>query len=130
MKNIENQLVKINLKRVKFFRDKLELSETQLAKKAGIDRNTLINALSGKNFTVKTWLGISRALGCNPVDIIIVEGFPPPIDENPLSQNVIQLLPMDKPVLIKFDGMAMLTAESGDDDQVVYKISARPPSKE
>jgi plasmid maintenance system antidote protein VapI len=50
----------------------------ELAERAGIHPNTLTKVLSGESWTPETAVKLAVALNCNPIDLLVAEGFPDP----------------------------------------------------
>jgi DNA-binding Xre family transcriptional regulator len=43
-----------------------------------VDRNTIVRLFNGEKFTSETVEKIAKALDCNPIDLMVTEGFPDP----------------------------------------------------
>ena len=58
-------------------------SHAELARRADIAYITLKRAYDGDNYTRDTLAALANALGRDPHDLEIVEGFPPPLEHAP-----------------------------------------------
>lgn len=53
-------------------------SYQDLAAASGVHANTLTVVLRGGGWSAKTAERLAKALNCNPIDLIVTEGFPEP----------------------------------------------------
>lgn len=53
-------------------------SYTELAEKSGIHRNTLHNVIRGEAWKSDTAAKLADVLGCNPIDMLVADGYPDP----------------------------------------------------
>ncbi len=50
----------------------------ELSEKSGVSYSTLYNVLNGAPFRSVTLQGLAQALEVNPVDLMVIEGYPVP----------------------------------------------------
>jgi transcriptional regulator with XRE-family HTH domain len=55
---------------IKRLREAAGLSQTELARRAGIDQGGLSKIEKGRNLTLETLRDLARALGCSVVDLL------------------------------------------------------------
>jgi len=78
--------LRIDRKRVEALMEKKGLLTMQeLAKASGVHANTLTVIMRGGNWNAKTAERLAAALDCNPVDLLVAEGYPEPFLAAPAS---------------------------------------------
>ena len=53
------------------------LSVTEVARRMSVTRATVYNLLKGDNTTLDVLSNFAAAIGVNPLDVLVTEGFPP-----------------------------------------------------
>jgi transcriptional regulator with XRE-family HTH domain len=53
------------------------LSVTEVARRMSVTRATVYNLLKGNNTTLDVLSNFAAAIGVNPLDVLVTEGFPP-----------------------------------------------------
>ena len=53
-------------------------TDKQLAEAMHVSVDTISSLLNGSEFRSSTWKRMAKTLDCNPLDLIAVEGYPPP----------------------------------------------------
>lgn len=57
----------------------------ELSKVSGVHANTLTVVMRGGNWSTGTAEKLAAALNCNPIDLMVAEGFPEPFSVAPAS---------------------------------------------
>lgn len=71
--------LRVNRQRVKeLMVDRLIETQLELAQKAGISEGTLVTMLKGGSFSRESLEKVALALDCNPIDLLIADGYPAP----------------------------------------------------
>ena len=71
--------VKLNVTAVKTRAVEMDIIMRDLANAAGIGEATMYRITNGAKFNLKTLGKLAEALHCNPIDLLDIEGFPPPL---------------------------------------------------
>jgi transcriptional regulator with XRE-family HTH domain len=71
-------------------REKGIRSVQELAAMSGVHANTLTPVLRGGGWSARTAERLAAALGCNPIDLLVSEGYPEPFWK--MNQRIAELL--------------------------------------
>ena len=71
--------VRLNTKAVKTKAAERDITMRDLAAAADIGEATMYRITNGAGFNLETLGKLAEALHCNPIDLLDIEGFPPPL---------------------------------------------------
>ena len=63
--------------------DREGLSVREVARRMDVTRMTVYNLMRGDNTSLDVLSAFASALGVNPLDVLMTEGFPPPLVDAP-----------------------------------------------
>lgn len=53
-------------------------SDTELSKRSEVDERTIRNVRNSGSCSFKVWNSLAKAIGCNPIDLLVTTGYPDP----------------------------------------------------
>lgn len=77
------QRTAIDGERAREIMEQESLTVVEVARRMNVTRMTVYNLMRGDNTTLDVLTAFAAALGVNPLDILMTEGFPDPLSEAP-----------------------------------------------
>lgn len=53
-------------------------TDKELARRADLSLRTIAKVREAEDISFKSWNSLARALGCNPIDLLVTPGYPDP----------------------------------------------------